>query len=303
MKRQAPATSWFYRSGTQEVGPVTSSRLRQLARQGKLAKDDLVRMGRTGDWVPAGTVEWLEAKERADDRTEESFEPDIPQADSPGTLSLLVDGVLDHVRNMCGSAYRTIAESLFIVRQILAAAALVAIVVWLVLIAKDAGLFAWSAPVDALETIQGLGNDVKRLRESEAGDAEWEALEARGEDLLPQIINELENEAGSHNRIAQMLLWSARDCLPEMFADARTEPSAAESRYDTYMQNVALLQENQPIYGNKDRTRIARSSGWVNPEDGPLMQLLFVAMLIADAAIIVWLVRLWRRRRSTSSGS
>ena len=300
MKRQAPATSWFYRSGTQELGPVTSSRLRQLARQGKLAEDDLVRMGRTGDWVPAGTVDWLEAKERPDDQfTEELGESEIPQADSPGMLSMFVDGILDPIRNGCGLVFRTIVESLFIVRQILAAAALLAIVVWLVLIAKDAGMFAWSESVNALETVRALGDEVKRLREAEASNAEWDALEARGEELLPQIINELESEAGAHDRIAQMLLWSARDCLPEMFADSRNEPSAAENRYDEYMQNVAILQQNQPIYGNKDRVRTARSSGWVNPEDGLLMQLLFVAMLVADAAIIAWLVRQWLRRRAT----
>lgn len=286
----APTTSWYYRVDEREVGPVTSNRLRQLARQGKLADDDLVRIGRTGDWEPAGSIEWLQTRPRTTERDSDDSEFHVLEAVPQGPLSRLSDSLLEAVQSTLHRIRNALGGSMQLIRQIAAVAMLVVIAASFFQIARDAGLLRWSRPVNALATIEELGDDVKRLRESKASDAEWEALVARGDDLLPRVVTDLERRAGADDRMAQMLLWSARDCLPKMFADARQQPNAAEQRYDEYMQNVALLREGSPIYAAYVGDG---SAGAQRSEESPLSRALVVAMLLADAAIVIWFVYWW----------
>jgi len=299
----APTTSWFYRVGDRDVGPVMSGRLRQLARQGRLADDDLVKMGRSGQWVAAGTVDWLSAKPRALPKAPEARPgPQQPQVNAAADLRR---SLAYSLRNVYYSITHLVVASLWVVRHVLGVVALVAICVVLFNIGRETGLFDWSAPVDVLGTVQTLGAEIKQKRDAKTTDEEWNELQQRGKAALEPVVAKLEREAGSHNRVAQMLLWSARDCLPKMFVDARAEPSATEARYDEYMANVAALEKDQPIYGGNLGGRIDRSTGnFIG--GGPLLGsgpelstiLIVVVMIIADLAIVVWLVRAWRNRRA-----
>ena len=56
------ATEWYVRVGSAEQGPFTSSALKQLALQGKVAPDTLVKRGTSGSWVPASAVRGLFAR-------------------------------------------------------------------------------------------------------------------------------------------------------------------------------------------------------------------------------------------------
>jgi len=47
---------FFYRSGPNEFGPLTSSELKRLILGGRLSAGDEVRRGRHGNWVPAASV-------------------------------------------------------------------------------------------------------------------------------------------------------------------------------------------------------------------------------------------------------
>jgi hypothetical protein len=290
---QIPATSWYYRSGDREIGPVTSSRLRQLARQQRIAEDDLVRMGRTAEWIPAGSIGWLRAKPRPNapdpSSSTESSQPETDQDQFTATFARNISAGFQ-------SAARYLAGSLFLLRQITAAAALVAIVIGLFQVARNAGVFDRSEPVDALATIQEFGADVRRLRDAKAGEAQWNALAEQGRKSLPPLVTHLEREAGSHNRLAQLLLWSARDCLPLMFDDARVEPSAAERQFDEHMQNIALLQQNRPLYGGNRGGRAARAN-WLWSAGDPWTQMFVTGLVIADLGVVVWLVRWWRKPR------
>jgi hypothetical protein len=53
---------WYYKIEGKEAGPAIISRLRQMAREGTLTSDDLVRKGMTGEWVRAGTVSEIHAR-------------------------------------------------------------------------------------------------------------------------------------------------------------------------------------------------------------------------------------------------
>ena len=46
-------SEFYYRSGPNEFGPLTSNELRRLAQAGRLVADDEVRKGRHGKWLPA----------------------------------------------------------------------------------------------------------------------------------------------------------------------------------------------------------------------------------------------------------
>jgi hypothetical protein len=302
---QAPTTSWFYRVNGRDVGPVMSSRLRQLARQGRLADDDLVRMGRTGEWVAASSIGWLSAKPRPKIVEPESEEVAQPvQASAAAELRVSLAYTL---RNIYYSITHLTVSGLWVVRHVLGVAALVAIMVVLYNMALEAGLIDWSGPVDVLGTVQLLGEEVKAKRAAQASDVDWEELAQRGTAALKPVVARLQRDAGSQNRIAQMLLWSARDCLPKMFQDARTEPSAAEKRYDEYMANVAALEKNQPIYGGNLGGRINRSTmsfGGLPAIGHALNQTSWTTlamvglMIVADVAIAFWLLRAWRRRHA-----
>ncbi|MBL8851660.1 MAG: DUF4339 domain-containing protein [Planctomycetaceae bacterium] len=303
---QAPTTSWFYRVGDRDVGPVMSNRLRQLARQGRLSDDDLVRMGRTGQWVAAGSIDWLSARPRPKEAAppepadEPAAEPPAPSAAAEMRVSL---GYA--LRNLYYSVTHFTVASVWVVRHVLGVVALIAIMVILFNILRDLGMFDWSGPVDVLGTVQTLGAEVKQLRAAKAGDAEWDQLAERGTAALKPVVARLERDASSENRIAQMLLWSARDCLPKMFVDARQEPSASEARYDEYMGNVAALEKNQPIYGGNLGGRINRDTGSFSAPGqaaggGPEWTTiaLIAVMVVADLAIMAWLFRAWQRRRA-----
>jgi hypothetical protein len=52
-------SEFFYRSGPNEYGPLTSNELRKLADAGRLAATVQVRKGRSGKWMAAGKVPGL----------------------------------------------------------------------------------------------------------------------------------------------------------------------------------------------------------------------------------------------------
>jgi hypothetical protein len=46
-------SEYYYRSGLNEFGPITSNELRRLVQAGRLVADDEIRKGRHGKWLPA----------------------------------------------------------------------------------------------------------------------------------------------------------------------------------------------------------------------------------------------------------
>ena len=51
-------SEWYYKDG-QRVGPVSSTKLRELAKSGQLQPNDLVWRQDLNQWVQAGTVDGL----------------------------------------------------------------------------------------------------------------------------------------------------------------------------------------------------------------------------------------------------
>ena len=53
------ANEWYVQHGGKQVGPLTSSTLKKLAAEGKIAPTTTVRLGPEGNWVPASRVQSL----------------------------------------------------------------------------------------------------------------------------------------------------------------------------------------------------------------------------------------------------
>ena len=49
----AVMSEYYYRTGPNEFGPLTSNELRRLVQAGRLVADDEIRKGRHGKWLPA----------------------------------------------------------------------------------------------------------------------------------------------------------------------------------------------------------------------------------------------------------
>jgi hypothetical protein len=293
-------THWYYRTPSgPETGPVLMSRLRQLARQGKISPTDLVRKGKRGDWVQASTVEELPVTARAN-RPAVAPAP-MAQAEAPPEPD---DNDVSQFRMRLIFWYhdtlQAIVDRFWLIRRVALFAALV--VVAIAVGRQTLSLQSWSfgaAESDPYETFRALGDEIRQKRESKAGDDDWKELSERGRREIQPLIAALEQRASSKNRIDQMLLWAGRDSLSKMFDDARQEPSASERSFDEYMRNVELLRKEQPIYGGNagathrfDNRRAAKS--WYDTDMGTAV--LWGGMFLFDAAIVVWLVRLWRRK-------
>ena len=55
-RRWAVAAEWFYSNGSDRLGPVTASELRELALQGQLQPTSLIWKEGMGNWAPASKV-------------------------------------------------------------------------------------------------------------------------------------------------------------------------------------------------------------------------------------------------------
>lgn len=74
-------TDWYCKKDGSESKPLTAGKLRQLACEGKLKRDDLVRRGDSENWVRAGTVKGLfdDAKLRLTTEATDPVESEIIQ--------------------------------------------------------------------------------------------------------------------------------------------------------------------------------------------------------------------------------
>ncbi len=75
------ASEWFYRIMGEQLGPVSSSELKRLARSGTIDPDTHLRNGNEGEWVLAGRVKGLfEHRRRIPAATQESTGKSAPKA-------------------------------------------------------------------------------------------------------------------------------------------------------------------------------------------------------------------------------
>jgi hypothetical protein len=290
---------WYYRIGGKEAGPAIISRLRQMAREGILTEEDLVRKGMTGEWVSAGTVSEIHARAR-------TVAVDVPTEPEPRTIEVKRSNRLNDLRlslqYAISGALGTIVDRLGLIRTLAGY-----VIFGVTLCCLIGTILKWrisdeSAHADPLTTYQSLWSELQSNRKNKVAEAVWNEFSERGQKELAPIVAYLEREAGATNRSAQFLLWAGRDCLPKMFVDARTEPSAAEHQLKEYLENVQLLSQGKPIYGGNRGGRRLQSSetfsvtNWLAHD--PIGAIITGLLTLTNFAIVIWFVR--RKRRGIS---
>jgi len=274
---------WYYSVDGKEQGPILVSRLRQMARRNEIKPDNLVRKGKAGSWMTAGSVvELTDFDSGSTPVTDVAEEASLDPAE-PSQLQYLQQSAWWWFT----SASRSAIDRIVLLRTVAGYIALVVIVVSLARVAIKQTGFTWSAPVDPLAQYESLWSELKSNRESHAEKAVWGEFAERGRRELEPVVARLEQEAGVKNRESQLLLWAGRDCLPVMFSDSRTMPSRAEVQLAEYLENVKRLRDGQPIYG--------RVSGRILPPerlfgDIPAAMLVSVGLTVANFGLILWFI-------------
>lgn len=296
-------THWYYRLAGVEYGPVMTNRLRQLARQGELFADDLVRRGKMGEWIEAGTVEGLAVKPRAKPVAQAArpIAPPVETAlpfDGPSLWQRLLYALYD--------LFDAIAGRFWLIRRVLSVVALIVVSVVLVryTLTWDVSVEKPAPLGDPVMVYNSLWQEIQKNREAEADEEVWTELKERGTREIEPHIAALGKEAGSTNRVAQMLLWAGRDGLKKMFDDAREEPSRSEAKFVEYMQNVERLKKNEPIYGGNlgathlyDNVRAMHRATSAVTRASKTTFATWGGIAAVNVGILAWLVRRWRRGR------
>lgn len=287
------STYWYVMLDTRQIGPMTFSRLRQMARQGTLAAETQVRKGESGKWIDAGSVEGVFFAAPIPSST--MTVPASQEPEPPGRLAYFAISLRDRVQIACSGVVDGIAGQLRFVRAAVSWIALIAVMVGLVVILIRNFPQFWFRASDPLETYTSLWDELKEKRTGKVSSAEWDSFAARARDELSPIVARLERIASADNRVAQQLLWAGRDYFPKMLDDARSNVSESEQRFDYHLVRARWLTEGKDLEGKPAyRPRVG-----VLPADISSI-VLVTGFVVVDLWVVVWFVR---RKLSSRKGS
>lgn len=278
------STYWYVNLDARQIGPMTFSRLRQMARQGTLAAETQVRKGESGKWIDAGSVDGVFFSTPNPSSTTIAQASQKPEP--PGKLAYFATSLRDRVQIACSGIVDGFAGQLRYVRAAVSWIALIAVVVGLIVILVRNFPQFWFRASDPLETYTSLWDELKEKRRGKVSSVEWDSFAARARDELSPIVARLERIASADNRVAQQLLWAGRDYFPKMLDDARSNVSESEQRFDYHLVRARWLTEGKDLEGKPAyQPRID-----VFPADSSTIVLVAVFFVI-DLWVVVWFVR------------
>jgi hypothetical protein len=291
---------WYYRGGGKDQGPVLLSRLRQMAHRGTLTSNDLVRKGKTGDWVPAGSFVEIDSRAASTVGPLKTEAVDSRSAvPASNRIKELTTSAIETVSDLLSDLIRAVVDRWALIRAAGMYLALAAVAVCLIRVTAGSKLFDWSRPADPYMACRSLWNELRDIRTGKGDDKRWREFAERGRNELAPITLRLEREATSSNRYAQLLLWASRDCLPKMFEDARVEPSLAELRLAEYLENVDRLRVGQPVYGGNLKaprnasvqtvSSVDRLVGWFRSD--PTTAIMGVLLTAVNMFAVFWFLK------------
>lgn len=295
-------TFWYVRINGKQDGPLSTGRIRQLARQDKLLPEDQVRLGTLGAWVNADEVSGLyqgiqtttraelaaaeekrarEAKEEADHRS----------APSGGWGETLTDWTNEVIGWVGGSwelvrlTFSWICLGIVVVTQGL-------------LIGRNISWDWWESRLDGYATLTTEWSELKSLRENRATEQQWQEFSTTSRGRLAPLISQLEANAGADDRYSQQLLWAARDVWPLVLAEARNEPNEAEEQFENHLENAQTIRAGHPLYPSA-----ARTGGPADLSSNIFWRLygdwITAGIVLIDGLLLLMLLRwLWKRTRS-----
>lgn len=291
---------WYCRINGNEIGPMATGRLKQMARQQKLLPDDQVKLGAAGDWTEAAEVAGLFRGVKSTTRKKTNVaKPQSYSSDAASSsASLSLGDAWDAVRFWLVETMDRLRESWALVRVVCSWVFLVVVTVTLVVLVGRNFISFWpSSGSDAYAALDLAWIELKQLRETEASPDRWSEFVANTDTQIAPIVADLEQRAGATDRCSQQLLWAARDCWPQMLADARQEVSESERRFEQHLANARTLKSGQSLYPRAQRIGGSASFDFkmFTREYGDW---LVAGLILLDALLIILLARWWWKQRT-----
>jgi|GEM_PF-2244995 hypothetical protein len=293
------ATFWYVLTDSRQFGPIFFSRLRQMAHQGKLSRDDKARKGTEGEWVligdlndvlfpTAAELESMSAREAVAEQKPES------QVQEPGFLAIFANSIRDRIEVFYESVVHGIADRLSLIRTIISWIALIAVFVSLATVMTNQTPSEWFFTVDPIKIYTSIWDELIAKRQANVSSAEWDKFAAEARRDITRIVARLERTASSEDRSSQQLLWAGRDYLMKMLDDARDDVSQSEERFELELQRAIWLQQGNAISEPQlYRKRLPVFMGFIS-DNGPIV--LGVAFVIFNVGIVVWFLTERRKK-------
>ena len=91
------------------------------------------------------------------------------------------------------------------------------------------------------EETKEIWNRAQQLRQSEAGDAEWQSFKSEVQPRVEELRVELEKSASAKQRLLQLMLYCHRDCLPSILSGGPQGPERSWKEMQDYMNEANAL--------------------------------------------------------------
>ncbi len=260
---------WWYRTQSEEHGPVDADTIRRLRSSGVLTDSDSVRrssgpwrlLGSCGEFRTASdspprselsaairqaTVQSIEKQRRRQGRKARS-ETGRKQAGAASLGNQLRHwgAVLTAPLEPALFFLSTVAGFLWEYRRVAAGAILAAtIVAALTVVPKY-----WWTEQSVLDEVTGMYDEFRKLRDAGADARQWDAFSERVRQRSDVIASRLESTAVSEHPLRQALFWAVRDHLPDMLTDARNQVSPSERKFLMHLGRATELARQDPPGG------------------------------------------------------
>ncbi len=302
-QESSDSTFWYVQKDGKQIGPIFFQRLRQMAQQGDIGADDLIRKGKTDAWVRAESLASLplRAVNLEPATVEKAIAP--PPVDrrqnQPGAVAKFLISIREWMGDFRDNIWQAIADRNASLRVVVSWIALIGVTGSLLVVLANHLPFSWPFRSSPIAIYSSIWNELRAKRSAQTTSADWDAFADAARQQVAPIIARLEKTASSDNRMEQQLLWAGRDCLPKMLADARQQESPSEEKFAGYLRRAIWLNEGKDLNG-----RLPYLTSTVSPFafGSDFMQTIFVAaFIIVDVIVLVWFLGKWRKTSKTAS--
>lgn len=248
---------WYFRNHGEEVGPVSWTELRRLAKSGSLTPDHQVRIspdGTSGLWLPVSRISHLipEFDQTADQQDDHHLEAEAhsalanhaavtEDAKSRKTISWQSttrrDWSLRPVVDTAMGFWYLLLEISDRIGKLLWKLALPGVAL-LLFTGINYGLWVWintDSEQTQIEKLKRIGTRFQELNFRKGSDAEWTAFRSESLKTLEPMIPLFEKYASADRPIQQQLLWAGRDCLLPMLKTGRNADPELQARFHQHM--------------------------------------------------------------------
>jgi GYF domain 2 len=252
-------TEWYCKISDEELGPLTTDDLQACVKDGAVTKDTLIKLGASGKWVKAHTIDNLLTSNQEDLTSTvaaaskalsgidlkraalsggKSSESSIKRNRSQKSTGIDLSGIF--------AIPSLIAEFLAEKLSFLGYLFRLWIIIPVFLIGSGILIYMfyitpWYYQENTFDQYQIIWSELKQLRSEKASDEEWDNFHKTSSVKLKKTIASLKKTASAKNQEHLFLLRAGRDYLNKMLDDARLKPSQSENQFEKQMKIIEMM--------------------------------------------------------------